>query len=83
MTEPDPASEPIPYKPPSKPEHVHVWNILDVWQPSTQGYHPRIAPTDMTVVLIRCRTCELPQTIELRGIWTLEQILKNHARIER
>jgi hypothetical protein len=85
MNEPDPASKPIPYEPikhPDQTNHVHVWTILDVWRPATEAYHPRLIQSNITVVLVKCKTCELPQTIELQGVWTLEQILKNHARIE-
>jgi hypothetical protein len=68
---------------PEIPAHVHIWDILDVQIPDKTLYHPRLNQTAITVVLIRCKECDLPQTIELQGTWTLEQILKNHARIMR
>jgi hypothetical protein len=64
-------------------EHVHIWGILDVWQQPERQYHPQIRPRDITVVLIRCKDCNFPQTIELQGTWTLEQLLRNDARIYR
>jgi hypothetical protein len=67
---------------PQEPVHVHIWEILDRWSPP-DAPHPRLRMERVTHVLIRCKTCNLPQTIELMGIWTLEQLLKNHARIER
>jgi hypothetical protein len=67
---------------PKVPEHVHIWDILDVWLPKNVVYHPQLRQVEITTVLIRCRECNLPKTIELQGIWTLEQILKNHARIQ-
>jgi hypothetical protein len=63
-------------------EHVHTWDILERWSPP-DAPHPRLRAERVTYVLIRCKTCNLPQTIELMGVWTLEQLLKNHARIER
>jgi hypothetical protein len=67
---------------PKEVEHVHIWDILDVWSPP-EVHHPRLGTERVTHVLIRCKTCNLPQTIELDGVWTLEQLLKNHARIQR
>lgn len=64
-------------------EHVHIWNILEVQIPQAPVHHPRIGATKVTIVLIKCKVCNLPQTIELDEHWTLEQILKNHARTER
>jgi hypothetical protein len=63
-------------------DHVHMWEILERWSPS-EVPHPRLQAGRVTYVLIRCKACDLPQTVELDGVWTLEQLLKNHARIER
>jgi hypothetical protein len=81
----EPQQEPGPYdviKVPRQTDHVHTWDILDVWRQSERQYHPQIQPRPITVVLVKCKTCELPQTIELQGVWSLEQLLKSHARIE-
>jgi hypothetical protein len=68
--------------PPAQPEHVHMWEILERWSPAEPA-HPRLRAERVTYVLVRCKTCDLPQTVELSGVWTLEQLLKNHARVER
>jgi hypothetical protein len=67
---------------PEEQPHVHVWGLLDLWEP-TQPYHPQLKPVNATIVLVRCRTCDIPRTIELQGIWTMKQLLKNEARVER
>jgi len=56
--------------------HIHRWEILDIWFPIEYPPHPRIKQEKQTVILIRCRTCELPQTVELQGTWTMEQVLQ-------
>jgi hypothetical protein len=55
--------------------HQHHWDILGIWKPGGQPVHPRLLTSQIiTVVLVRCQKCNLPQTIELAGIWTIEQI---------
>lgn len=71
---------PPPEEQQQAPEHVHIWDILEARIPQTPVHHPRIGATKVTIVLIRCKVCHLPQTIELEEHWTLEQILKNYAR---
>jgi hypothetical protein len=73
--EKQPEPEPIP-------AHVHIWDILDVQTPPAT-LHPRLSGNTITFVLIRCKECNVPQTLELEGTWTLEQILRNDARIVR
>jgi hypothetical protein len=75
-------TEQQPEPTPAEPEHVHGWGIIDVWHPSPAVMHPRVRPEAFTVALIRCRTCDMPRTIELQGTWSLTQLLQNHARIE-
>jgi hypothetical protein len=82
MTEPTPAQEP-PAAPPAEPDHFHVWDILETQIPKGQAIHPRIRPENFTIVLVRCRTCNLPRGIEVPGLWNLEQILKNYAQIRK
>jgi hypothetical protein len=83
----EPQAEPAkPYdtiKTPDQQDHVHMWEILDVWRPATEAYHPRIPQSQVTIVLIKCRTCELPQTVELQGVWSLGQVLKGYAQSQR
>jgi hypothetical protein len=55
--------------------HVHVWETLGIWRP-TQPIHPRIRADYTTTVLLRCVTCHWPETSELDGIWTEEQVRK-------
>jgi hypothetical protein len=69
--------------PPSEePVHIHIWDILDRWTPETSP-HPRLRTGRVTIVLIQCKICNLPQTIELEGTWTLQQLRHNDAQIER
>jgi hypothetical protein len=63
------------------PAHVHIWDILDV-QATVQSYHPRVNMNPVTFVLIKCRECNLPQTIELTGTWTLDQVRHQAAVAE-
>jgi len=56
--------------------HVHRWDILDRWIPSGRPVHPRTHMGLITFVLVRCQECNLPQSVELDGDWTLEQIRK-------
>ena len=56
--------------------HVHKWEILDVWHPNQSMTHPRVAFHATTHVLVRCTECNFPNTVELQGQWTLEQIRK-------
>lgn len=77
---PDPAPEPAtgPFAPidaDTPNAHVHQWEILDTWEPVFQS-HPQLRTPTFTVVLVRCRVCEIPQTIELKGKWTLRQLLQ-------
>lgn len=57
--------------------HEHAWEPVDVWRPSSEGRprHPmdRMA-TPITIVLIVCKGCRVPQTMELEGVWTIEQV---------
>jgi hypothetical protein len=76
-----PKKEAKPDPVPEIPAHVHVWDILEAQNQAPQMLHPRLANSPITLVLVRCKECNLPQTVELPGTWTLEQILKNHARI--
>jgi hypothetical protein len=59
--------------------HVHVWDIIEVWQPPRPP-HPRMMADRITIVLVRCRTCDLPETVELSGNWTLEEITRKGER---
>lgn len=54
--------------------HVHIWDIVDVQKPA-QMHHPRIGATVITLTLVKCQTCFLPQVVELEGNWTLQQVL--------
>ena len=58
--------------------HVHVWDILDIKRTSPAGRpaHPRMPMATETIVLIRCRGCNLPESVSLDGDWTEEQIRK-------
>jgi hypothetical protein len=58
--------------------HVHVWDILDIKRvnPAGRPAHPRMVQATETIVLIRCRGCLLPETVNLDGDWTEEQIRK-------
>lgn len=56
--------------------HVHRWDILGIWTPPGRPVHPRDTSTAYTVVLIKCRECDLPDTTSLDGTWTEEQIRK-------
>ena len=64
--------------------HLHEWDILGVYTPPSRPViHPLMAgsvPT--TFVLIRCGYCNLPQSIELEGDWTEEQVMKKVIRNE-
>lgn len=51
--------------------HEHRWDILEVTQPESP--HPRIRSLE-TIVLLRCQQCNLPETMTLDGLWTLDQI---------
>jgi hypothetical protein len=56
--------------------HVHQWAIMGVWNPPIRTpIHPRLA-VDMpyTVVLLKCRECEWPETTQLEGVWTEDQV---------
>jgi hypothetical protein len=55
--------------------HVHKWDILGVWRP-TRPAHPRMPNSNTTTVLLRCRVCNWPETSELNGMWTEDQIRK-------
>jgi len=79
MSEPKnekPEAETLLAPAPILPSHVHKWNVLDVWHPTPGLVHPRIKQEYQTFVLIRCDVCQIPQTIELKGTWTMEQILQ-------
>jgi hypothetical protein len=56
--------------------HVHEWDILGTWKPAGRPVHPRSVQMAETVVLVRCRGCGLPETVNLDGDWTEEQIRK-------
>jgi len=58
--------------------HQHVWDIIDVYAPSVyRPAHPRVnRPPDVTQVLVICQGCHLPQTVELDGSWSREQIMR-------
>ena len=77
---PNPAPEPTtgPFAPidaDTPNSHVHKWETLDIWHPVFSN-HPQLRTPAVTIVLVRCRVCEIPQTIELKGTWTLQQILQ-------
>lgn len=55
--------------------HIHMWNIIGV-RPPSGPIHPRLANTQTTVVLLKCTECGLPETVELIGSWTEEQVRK-------
>ena len=57
--------------------HYHVWDILGIYKPPGP-VHPR-AIRQTTIVLLRCSGCNLPDTIDLDGQWTIDQI---RARLE-
>jgi hypothetical protein len=63
-------------------QHVHMWDILGVQYPTPPVHHPRIGATVVTLVLVKCATCNLPMTIELEGKWTHQQLVRNDAQIE-
>jgi hypothetical protein len=50
--------------------HRCNWRNVDVW------HLPQLMPMGMTqtVVLRRCVSCGLPDTITLNGRWTIEQV---------
>jgi len=54
--------------------HIHTWDILGVQNPPKRPIHPRNTVWPTTIILIRCRECNLPQTEELDGTWTEEQV---------
>lgn len=55
--------------------HEHDWDLVDVWHPTGQPIHPRDRVSmPFTIVLIICRQCHYPQTMELDGVWTIEQL---------
>jgi hypothetical protein len=56
--------------------HVHGWYILDIWWPPSRQVHPRLAEQPVTIALLRCKVCHLPQTIVIDGVWTLEQVTR-------
>jgi hypothetical protein len=60
----------------TEPPHVHIWDILGVSPVPARPIHPRIQAPNTTIVLLRCRTCNWPETSELDGVWTEEQIRK-------
>ena len=55
--------------------HDHEWDVVDVWRPEgNQPVHPRVSTLPTTFALVTCKICHLPETTELEGIWTLEQV---------
>jgi hypothetical protein len=56
--------------------HQHEWNPVDVFSVrNSKPAHPRMAQdTPSTIVLLVCESCRYPQTIELDGVWTIEQV---------
>jgi len=56
--------------------HLHEWDILAVYNlPSRPARHPLMPGSIATTfVLIRCGYCHIPQTVELEGEWTEEQV---------
>lgn len=60
----------------SSTAHEHIWEIVDTWKLTVpRPAHPRMqGSVPQTYVLIICSGCHLPQTIELEGIWTTEQV---------
>jgi hypothetical protein len=56
--------------------HQHDWDIVDTWEPTVQRpVHPRMqGAIPATFVLVICKGCHLPQTVELEGKWTAEQL---------
>lgn len=56
--------------------HQHEWDVVDTWRPEVQRpIHPRMqGSVPSTFVLIICKICHIPSTIELEGIWTTEQV---------
>jgi len=58
--------------------HIHRYDILDVYKPPAPArIHPLMpAPVPVTIVLLRCQECVMPDTISLQGEWTLEQVTK-------
>lgn len=59
--------------------HQHDWDVIDTWRPENKQIHPRMQGNiPSTFVLVICKTCHIPSTIELEGIWTTEQV-RGHA----
>lgn len=55
--------------------HQHQWDFMGIWNPEGRPVHPRLLGNQATtVVLMHCKTCNWPETIELHGIWTIEQV---------
>jgi hypothetical protein len=61
----------------SEPPHVHRWEILGVWRPP-QPAHPRMQANAITIVLLRCRVCNWPETSELSGVWSEERVREGY-----
>jgi len=59
--------------------HIHRWDIIGVWKPN-RPVHPRIQDGVITVVLVKCSECGLPQTVNLGGDWSEEQVKAGKAR---
>lgn len=55
--------------------HVHNWDILGVKPETPRNIHPRDTRGAYTIVLVRCKECNWPETTELDGLWTKDQIL--------
>jgi hypothetical protein len=62
----------------TEPPHVHRWEILGIQRPARRAPHPRIPDSNTTIVLLRCRTCNWPETSELDGMWTEEQVREGY-----
>jgi len=64
--------------------HLHEWEILGVYNPPSRPVIHPLAPMAVpsTFVLIRCGYCNLPQSIELEGVWTEEQVMKKIIKNE-
>jgi hypothetical protein len=58
------------------PQHEHVWRLRGVYYPpAPRVIHPLVqVQIDTTVVLVRCKVCKVPETIQLTGHWTEDQI---------
>lgn len=55
--------------------HEHEWEIVDTWRPASTPVHPRMqADVPSTFVLVVCKICHFPQTTELDGKWTTDQV---------